>query len=611
MPRARRTTRSAATLVLVAGLTAAPATADWQTDFDEGARGWQVVLDGVMGGLSSGRLSQPEPGIVRFTGRLRLENNGGFSQARTQIDRGSLAGTDGIELRVKGDGRQWNFDIRTANIRMMATGYQTSFDTVDGVWTTIRLPYAAFELQSFGRRVPDGPELDPNLIESVGVTLSDKKAGDFTLEFDAIRGYRESEPATASLTARDRARDTVAATPAVRRVNDDVASGDLASVAGSAGLTTLLTLVEASGIAELLPAEPITILAPTNEAFSRLPEAEVRRLLSPEGRRDLQRILAHHVLPGRVPAAAAFGLRRAESLAGQSLAIEPGPSLVIGGVRVLATDVAFDGGLVHVIDGVLMPETRTIAEVAAGVEDLSTLVALVRQAGLLEQLGPRNDGPWTVFAPVNAAFSALPRDLVTALTSPAGRMQLTTVLGFHVVPGRVRLADLAGTSSLRTLSGEPVAVGLDGGRIRVGGAGIAAADIETANGIVHLLYGVMLPPSLAPSAGDTAHSRSADGGMSPERLAARGAALIERAIEVGAPLFNDGNVEACAATYAIALESLDALGGTALPAADRDRIRRGLEEAARERDVRERAWILRRTMDDLYRRFLNRRGTEA
>ena len=144
MPRARRTTRSAATLVLVAGLTAAPATADWQTDFDEGARGWQVVLDGVMGGLSSGRLSQPEPGIVRFTGRLRLENNGGFSQARTQIDRGSLAGTDGIELRVKGDGRQLNFDIRTANIRMMATGYQTSFDTVDGVWTTIRLPYAAF-----------------------------------------------------------------------------------------------------------------------------------------------------------------------------------------------------------------------------------------------------------------------------------------------------------------------------------------------------------------------------------------------------------------------------------------------------------------------------------
>jgi transforming growth factor-beta-induced protein len=615
--RARRTARSAATLTaaLVAGLAAGTASADWRTDFDEGTRGWQVVLDGVMGGLSSGRLSEPEAGIVRFTGRLRLENNGGFSQARTQIDRGSLTGTDGIEIRVKGDGRQWNFDIRTANIRMMATGYQTSFDTRDGQWTTIRLPYSAFELQSFGRRVPAGPDLDPALIESVGVTLSDKKPGEFTLEFDAIRGYRESEPATASLAFRDRDGGADATAPAVRRVRAEAGAAggaaDLASVARDAGLTTLLTLVEASGIAEQLPSEPITILAPTNEAFSRLPEAEVRRLLSPEGRRDLQRILAHHVLPGRVPAAAAFGLRRAESLAGQSLAIEPGPSLVIGGARVLATDVAFDGGLVHVIDGVLIPETRTIAEVAAGVEDLSTLVSLVRQAGLLEQLGPRNDGPWTVFAPVNSAFAALPADLVAALTSPAGRMQLATVLGFHVVPGRVRLADLAGTPSLRTLSGEPVSVAVEGGGIRVGGAGIAAADIETANGVVHLLDAVMLPPSLASAAGEPTRGLPADAGMSAERLAARGAAVIERAIEIGAPLFNDGNIEACAATYTIALESLDALGGTGLPAADRDRLRRGLEEAARERDVRERAWVLRRTMDDLYRRFLNRRGTEA
>jgi len=88
--------------------------------------------------------------------------------------------------------------------------------------------------------------------------------------------------------------------------------------------------------------------------------------------------------------------------------------------------------------------------------------------------------------------------------------------------------------------------------------------------------------------------------------------IIERAVEIGAPLFNDGNVAACAATYTMALESIAALAADALSPAEREVLRQGLVAAAAESDVRERSWILRAAMDDLFRRFLERtRASDA
>ncbi len=609
------TAASASRLGSVTASAATDADALWATDFDRGHRGWQVVLDGVMGGLSSGRLSVPDDGVVGFSGRLRLENNGGFSQIRTSVPREGFAEADGIELRVKGDGRTWNFDVRTADVRMMATGWQTSFATRDGAWTTVRLPFDDFILQSFGRRVPVDGSLRPELVESIGLTLSDKQPGAFTIELDAIRAYRADEPASASLARRDEAADGEAdgdqpAGAGARRVAAADDAPGLVEVARSAGLDTLLELVAAAELTEILPDSPFTVLAPTDDAFAELPEEAVARLTSPEGRRDLRRILAHHVVPGRVPAATAFTLPAAESLAGQRLTIETGPSLRIGGARVVATDVAFDGGLVHVIDRVLVPELRTVVELAAAEDRLSTLAALVEGAGLAESLGPANDGPWTVIAPVNAAFDALPADLVETLTAPSGRRELVTVLGFHVVPGRVRLADLAGLESARTLSGEPVDVRLEGGRLRVGGASVVMADIEAANGIVHLVDAVMLPPSLSGVASD--EGAAGDEGSRPaladRELFVRTLGILERAVEIGAPLFNDGNPDACAATYAVALESIVALAGPRLGGPERAVLRRGLRDAAAETDARERSWILRGAMDELYRRLAMRLG---
>lgn len=576
-PRLALLIGSALAAVTLASTTAA-ADAPFQTDLDDGARGWRVVLDGVMGGLSSGRMSTPEDGVLRFTGRLRLENNGGFSQIRRAVN-GGFEGANGIALRVRGDGRTYQFNLRASNARMMAGGYETTFDTVAGEWIEVRIPFSDFELTSFGRRVR-GPELDPSRIESIGITLADKTPGEFRLDIDEIRADV----------------DRPGAAPGAMNGGSAASGDDLASVAQGAGLTTLLELVAATGIAEALPKdEPITVLAPTNDAFGALPEETLRTLLAPENRDALRRVLAHHVIPGRATARDLFDRRGVDSLAGQTVTIEPGAGLVVGGARVIAADVPFDGGVVHVIDSVIVPELRTIAAVAAETPDLSTLVAAIRAAGVERLLGPANDGPWTVFAPVDSAFAALPEGTVESLLTRERLPQLRSVLGFHVVPGRVRLADLTAETSLRTLEGLPLTARFGGDGFEVGGANILAADIDTANGVVHLIDRVLIPSSdETPS--ETMSSQVANA-TAPFPAAMR---LIEDAVSIGAPLFNDGNEAACAATYLMAVEALGRLTPERFNADERRVIRAGIAAARAEADPVERSWILRRALDSVY-----------
>lgn len=155
---------------------------------NQGDSRWQVVLDGVMGGLSSGVIEETEAGML-FRGSLRLENNGGFSQIRTPIEEGLLGDAEGIEIEVRGDGRAYIFDARVSNIQMMASSYQSVFETTDNTWLTLRLPFDSFAFHSFGRRVAVVGEMNPALVNSVGITLADKQPGTFDLEIRAIRGY--------------------------------------------------------------------------------------------------------------------------------------------------------------------------------------------------------------------------------------------------------------------------------------------------------------------------------------------------------------------------------------------------------------------------------------
>jgi uncharacterized surface protein with fasciclin (FAS1) repeats len=136
-------------------------------------------------------------------------------------------------------------------------------------------------------------------------------------------------------------------------------------------------------------------------------------------------------------------------------------------------------------------EGRTIVEVAADAGSFTTLLAAVEAAGLVEVL--EGEGPFTVFAPTDAAFAALPAGTVEALL--ADKPTLTAILTYHVVPGRITSADLiqSGGAQPATVQGQALTIRVEGGAVRVDGARVTTADIEASNGVIHVIDAVVLP----------------------------------------------------------------------------------------------------------------------
>jgi len=135
-----------------------------------------------------------------------------------------------------------------------------------------------------------------------------------------------------------------------------------------------------------------------------------------------------------------------------------------------------------------------IVDTAVAAGSFNTLVAAVQAAGLEDTL--RSDGPFTVFAPTDAAFAALPEGTVESLLLPENHDQLVAILTYHVVAGRVMAADAATLTSAPTVNGEsaPIAPGANGG-LTIGGANIVQTDIVTSNGVIHVIDAVIMPPS--------------------------------------------------------------------------------------------------------------------
>jgi len=130
-----------------------------------------------------------------------------------------------------------------------------------------------------------------------------------------------------------------------------------------------------------------------------------------------------------------------------------------------------------------------IVDIAAGNDSFSTLVAAVTAAGLVDAL--KGEGPFTVFAPTDEAFAALPEGTVEALLNDIPT--LTAILTYHVVPGAVMSGDLSEGLTATTLNGADITISLEGGP-SVNGANIIAADIEASNGVIHVIDAVILPP---------------------------------------------------------------------------------------------------------------------
>ena len=136
-------------------------------------------------------------------------------------------------------------------------------------------------------------------------------------------------------------------------------------------------------------------------------------------------------------------------------------------------------------------KSKDIVDTAVSAGTFETLVAAVTAADLAETL--KSEGPFTVFAPTDEAFAALPEGTVETLLKPENKDQLVAVLTYHVVPGKVMSTDLSDDMAAKTVQGSEIMIDLDDG-VKINEASVVTADIETSNGVIHVIDAVILPP---------------------------------------------------------------------------------------------------------------------
>jgi len=163
--------------------------------------------------------------------------------------------------------------------------------------------------------------------------------------------------------------------------------------------------------------------------------------------------------------------------------------VILGLVLALGTVPAFAGGSCSGSSATQAANSGDIVATASSAGSFNTLVAAVQAAGLVETL--QSDGPFTVFAPTDEAFAKLPEGTVEALL--ANPDQLRAILLYHVVPGKVMAADVVNLNSATTAQGSDVEIMLADGRVMINDANVTATDIETSNGVIHVIDSVIIP----------------------------------------------------------------------------------------------------------------------
>lgn len=308
--------------------------------------------------------------------------------------------------------------------------------------------------------------------------------------------------------------------------------------------TTLVAAVQAAGLVDTLQTEgPFTVFAPVNSAFAALPDGTVETLLMPENIGALTEVLTCHVLGANATSdiiggmiADGNGVHMVETLGGCMLEVRAANGMITltdetgGTATVTIADVMQSNGVIHVIDAVLLPgaedapmETgmapsanpmvggapmlveRNIIENAVNSADHTTLVAAVQAAGLVDTL--QSEGPFTVFAPTNAAFDALPEGTVETLLLEENRDTLTKILTSHVVAGNITAADLVsrarassdGFYHFSTVSGAALSAQVaPSGNVFIfdensNAYRVSIADVMQSNGVIHVVDGVLIP----------------------------------------------------------------------------------------------------------------------
>ena len=272
-------------------------------------------------------------------------------------------------------------------------------------------------------------------------------------------------------------------------VGEPVAQSILEIAGGNAQLSTLVSAVTGAGLLEALSGKgPFTVFAPTNAAFAKLAAL-------PNGE-TLKKILLYHVVAGEFSASDLKKNKTLETLAGESVKVGfvRGELILNDSVRVVIKDIKASNGIVHVIDSVLIPPSlapapKSILEIAGGDPRFTTLVSALTATGLDKVLA--GNGPFTVFAPTNDAFAALKAKLGGTL--PSGDA-LKNVLLYHVAGGKFSAMDLLEAGFVKTVQGQHVDVDADGRKVVLNGhVDVLIADINAANGVIHVIDAVLLP----------------------------------------------------------------------------------------------------------------------
>ena len=274
----------------------------------------------------------------------------------------------------------------------------------------------------------------------------------------------------------------------------------IAEIAVDGGFNTLVAALDAADLVETLSGDgTFTVFAPTDDAFAALPEGMLEELLAdPE---TLKQILLYHVVGDVVMAETVVTLDEAETLEGSMVAIDVvDGNVFLNDSQVTSTDIEASNGVVHVIDKVLVPgmqeaasnetleESKSIAEIAVA-GGFNTLVAALSAADLVETLS--GDGAFTVFAPTDDAFAALPEGMLEGLL--ADTESLTQILLYHVV-GDVVMADTVVTlDETETLEGSKVEIEVVDGKVFVNDSQVTSTDIEASNGVIHVIDKVLVP----------------------------------------------------------------------------------------------------------------------
>ena len=271
-------------------------------------------------------------------------------------------------------------------------------------------------------------------------------------------------------------------------------SKNIVEVAADAGnFSILIEAAQKAGLAEFLSTENnLTVFAPTDDAFAALLSDLGLSSLDDVPVADLTQILTYHVIgtkvmstdlsTGYVPTLASFNDNNI------SMYVEVGNGVSINGsVSVTTADVEAENGVIHVVDKVILPPT--VVNIALANENFTTLVQAVVKAGLVDALSA--DGPFTVFAPTNAAFDALFVQLGISGIDDLTTEQLIPILTYHVVSGNVVSTELS-SGEVGTLNGQNLSVDLSAG-VKINESEVIAADIQGSNGVIHVIDQVLIP----------------------------------------------------------------------------------------------------------------------